>query len=319
MTLGFFPMAFPLSLARSPVPAMLRTSIAFVALLASTIPSRTDAGGGWVNQPGQAGLTFGFSRKTADEAWNPEGVVRSNLTKHDFRYVYVNGEVGIVNRLSALFLVTYLHGIEGEEVNIGLSDAWLTAKYAVARGEWPMAVAFQMRTAYLYDLEGPYDRHLYMEGDGDPPPAEFRGVSPEWRGILKEDYTLAYAVSRNIMRRGWATLETGYTWRVGAPADQWPIYAEAGIPVNLWSSWIKGTSYFVKSLNNDTAREPDDRFGASANNNFNDASMWRLGASALVPIPGSGVQLEAGYNHWVWGRSARIYHEPFFSLNYYTN
>ncbi len=298
-------------------------SVAGTLALGLMVTPPVHAGGGWVNDPGQVYIQLGYSRKTATEAWDPNGNERTGLTEHDFRYGYLNGEVGIVKNLSANFLLTYLHGIEGEEVNKGLSDAWFAAKYAIHRGTWPMAVAVQMRTDYLYDLEGAYDRHLFSEGeevetiDGEEvPEAEFRGVSPEWRGVLKEDYTLAYLVSRNIMGRGWASLETGYTFRTGAPADQIPLYLEAGIPVNIWGSTIKGTSYLVMSQGNDDPREPDDRFGSSANNNFNDASMWRLGASAFVPISRTGMTLEFGYNQWVWGESARQYKEPFLSIGY---
>ena len=293
--------------------------LAAAALAALASPAA--AGGGWIADPGDVDLQFGFSRKTAESAWNPEGTVREDLTRHDFRYGYVSGEVGVVNRLSANFLVTYLHGIEGDEINKGLSDAWFGAKFRLTGGAWPMALGFTMRTDYLYDLEGPYDRHLYMEGDEvdvdgeETPLAEYRGVSPEWRGILKEDYTFSYAVSRTIMDRGWTTLETGYTFRAGAPADQWPLGLDAGLPIPWANSSVKVSSLFVKSLGNDDPREPDDRFGSSANNNFNDASMWRLGGGLMVPIARTGMSVEAGYNHWVWGRSARRYAEPFFALN----
>lgn len=301
----------------------IRTRSLCLSLIALAFLAKSaTAGGGWVADPGAVNMQFGFSRKTAESAWNPEGTVREDLTRHDFRYGYVSGEVGVVNRLSANFLMTYLHGIEGDEINKGLSDAWFGAKYQLMRSAWPMALGFNMRTDYLYDLEGPYDRHLYMEGDEidvdgeDVVLAEYRGVSPEWRGILKEDYTLSYAVSRNIMSRGWASLETGYTFRVGAPADQWPTSIDAGIPLPYWNSSFKVSSLFVKSLHNDSTRDPEDRFGSSANNNFNDASMWRLGGGAIVPIGRTGMSVEAGYNHWMWGRSARRYQEPFFAVNY---
>ena len=72
---------------------------------------------------------------------------------------------------------------------------------------------------------------------------------------------------------------------------------------------------YIQSLGNDSPRRPDDRFGSSASNNFNDASMGRLGVSLLVPLDrNQRWYVEAGYNQWVWGRSARRYQEPFLSL-----
>lgn len=114
---------------------------------------------------------------------------------------------------------------------------------------------------------------------------------------------------------GWINVETGYTWREGAPADQWPVNVDVGIPVNWRDLKIKGTVNFVRSLGNDSERTPTDRFGSRSTFNFNDASMGRVAASFLLPF---GEQdrwwVEAGYGIWVWGRSARQYEEPFFSV-----
>jgi hypothetical protein len=39
------------------------------------------------------------------------------------------------------------------------------------------------------------------------------------------------------------------------------------------------------------------------------------GASLMLPVDaGDRWWLEAGYNKWVWGRSARQYNEPFVSF-----
>jgi hypothetical protein len=73
----------------------------------------------------------------------------------------------------------------------------------------------------------------------------------------------------------------------------------------------------VWSLHNDSAREPDDRFGSSATFSFNRGSMGRLGGGIIVPIgPGRRWNVELGYNKWIWGRSARTYQEPYFSIGY---
>ncbi|MDQ2871069.1 MAG: hypothetical protein M3S32_10020 [Acidobacteriota bacterium] len=50
-------------------------------------------------------------------------------------------------------------------------------------------------------------------------------------------------------------------------------------------------------------------------NDFSAASMLRLGASVIVPL-GRRFDVEAGYAQWVWGRSAREYLEPYFSIGY---
>ena len=94
-----------------------------------------------------------------------------------------------------------------------------------------------------------------------------------------------------------------------------PVYAEVGYPLPWWGMAAKGAVTYVRSLGNDSPRQPDDRFGASATNNFNDASMLKAGVSVIVPLaPSHGLSLEAGYNQWLWGISARRYREPFLSL-----
>jgi hypothetical protein len=233
---------------------------------------------------------------------------------HDFRYLYFGGEVGIFKNAAIVITPTWLYGLEGPkddyEKNVGLSDAWIGLKYGFNKGAWPMAFGFNHRTPYFYDLEGPYDRHLFDE-DG-----QFRGVSPEWRGLLKHDYSLSYLVSRSIAGyRGWASLEGGYTWRDGAPADQIYFNGDVGYPLPFWSAKVKAAAHLEVSLGNDTPRQPDDRFGASPNNNFNNASYLKIGGGAFIPF-GSNKEwtFELGYNQWVWGHSARRYHEPYVTL-----
>lgn len=279
-------------------------------------------GGAWVPEPGDGDIQLGLSRKTASTSWNTQGETFRNLNNqgvvsyHDFRYAYLNGEIGLVKRLSARFLVTYLDGFEGPhddlERNTGMSDAWFGFKYALAQGEWPMALSATMRTAYFYDLPGAYNRALF-DSQG-----RRRGVSPEWRGLLKEDYTLSYLISHSYREgRGWMNFETGYTWREGAPADQVPVWAEVGYPLPFWGASVKGSALYVQSLGNESPRQPDDRFGSGATTNFNDASMGRLGVSFIAPLTRSGnTNLELGYGQWVWGVSARRYREPFLSVGY---
>jgi hypothetical protein len=278
------------------------------------------AGGAWVPDPGHGDIALGYSDKFADRSFDVHGDEYFNRSGngqrsyHDFRYLYLSGEAGLFKNLSVTYLFTYLDGYEGvrsaEEKNAGLSDAWIGVKYALRTGDLPMALAFTYRTPYFYDLQGPYNRHLF-DSRGN-----VTGVSPEWRGLLKEDYTLSYLISRSMLGRGWWNAQAGYTVRAGAPADAIPISADAGFPVPFLRSWVKVSGVFVGSRHNASRPQPNDRFGVSARNNFNDAQMLKAGASWLVPLGrGDRWYVEAGYNQWLWGRSARIYREPFFSID----
>lgn len=288
-----------------------------VAALATLAPSRpAAAGGAWVPAPGEGDFQVGFSRKTAHTSWDAGGesfVNSGRANNHDFRYGYLSGEVGMLPRLSATFLVTYLHGLEGPpndlEENSGLSDAWFGLKMQLRRDELPMALALTVRTPELYDIDGPYERDLH-DDEGN-----FVGHSPEWRGLLKHDVTLSYLVSRSLRQGGWVNLETGYTWCEGAPADKVPVLVDSGLRLPWRDSAVKLSAIYVQSVGNDSPRQPDDRFGSRPGFNFNDASMGRVGASFIVPLGSErSWTAETGYNLWVWGRSARQYEEPFLSL-----
>jgi hypothetical protein len=295
----------------------------FVFAFAALFPIITFAGGAWVPQPGDGDLQLGFSRKTASSSWDASGNSFGNTTTfegqtvphyHDFRYTYLSGEIGVFDRLSARFLVTWLDGLEGPhhelEQNTGWSDAWVGAKFAVARNDWPQAIAFTMRTPILYDRSGPYNRYV-LDSAGNRV-----DVSSEWRGVLKHDYTLSYLVSRSFREgRGWMNLEAGYTWREGAPADQLPVSAEFGWPLPWRNLAVKASVVSVSSLGNDTAAEPDDRFRSRPAFNFNDASMTRAGLAVIVPVQGR-MDIEVGYNQWLRGESARRYREPYVSVGY---
>ena len=299
--------------------------LALVAVAALLIwPSSAFAGGAWVPGVGDGDIQLGFSRKTAHTSWDAYGDTIENTGRfqnHDFRYTYLSGEVGVVKRLSFTFLFTWLDGLEGPDGdlhrNVGFSDSWLGLKYALRGGSSPMALKLVVRTPFLYDISGPYSLELYDQN------GEFLGLSPEWRGLLKHDVTLGFMWSRSIVDyRGWINVDTGYTWREGAPADQWPIHVDAGVPV-LWKGgsgpWsklrAKASLDVVFSLGNDSAREPDDRFGGRASFNFNDASMARVALAFLQPFgKDDRWTVEAGYGIWVWGESARQYEEPFVSI-----
>ena len=278
------------------------------------LPCVALAGGAWVPDQGEGDIQLGYSVKTANSSWSPTGESRDNSSWHIFRYVYNGGEVGLGNGFSFRYLALYLDGLEGErgdmEHNAGLSELYLGLKYRITDGEWPMAVAFNHRTSYLYDLPGTYDRHLYDE-DG-----EFNGVSPEWRGLLGEDYGLSFLVSRSLFEGGWANLEVGYTYRTGNLSDEVPVYLEAAYPLPWQEVLVKGSYRWVQSVgNHDLDRAPDDRFGCSANNCFPDASMMALGISLFRDFGERDRWYgEVGFNQWIWGRSARQYEEPYFTV-----
>jgi len=290
------------------------------------IASAARAGGAWVPQPGQGDMQFGYSEKTANASWDPRGNTRVSNSWHIFRYAYAGGEVGLLRDLSARYLVLYLDGLEGPrgdmEHNAGLSEAFFGLKYGLRQGTWPMAVALNVRTSYLYDLPGAYDRHLFLpddddlDADGDDEDATFKGVSPEWRGLLGEDYGLSFLVSRSVFDGGWTNFEIGYTYRTGNLADEVPFLAEVGYPLPWQSLILKGTYSWVQSVgNNSDQRQPGDRFGCSPNNCFPDASRMVLGG-ALFRNFGEEKKWwgEAGWNQWIWGRSARKYEEPYLSV-----
>lgn len=290
-----------------------------MSLLSGLVASSAFAGGAWVVPKGDADLQLGWSRKTATVSWDAfGGTLDHNGHAHDFRYTYLSGEVGLTERLSGTFLVTWLDGREGRpgdvEANSGFSDTWLGLKYALRRGRTPMAVALEVRTDLLYDIDGPYSRHLFDE-DGNPVTE-----SPEWRGLNRQDAALLFLLSHSLSAgRGWTSLEAGYNWREGAPADEVPLSAEIGWKLPWYGMALKGSTFWSFSMKNNSEPELGDRFNfrGRTDYNFNYASMGRVGVSVIVPLGlGSRYTLEAGYNRWVWGESARKYGEPFFSLGY---
>lgn len=294
--------------------------------VATLVASAALAGGAWVPEPGYGDMQLGYSEKTARASWNPDGETRVSNSWHIFRYAYLGGETGLVKDLSFRFLVLYLDGLEGPrgdmERNRGFSETFLGLKYQLREGTWPMALALNVRTSYLYDLPGAYDRHLFLpdeddvDADGDTEEAAFNGESPEWRGLLAEDYGMTFLVSRSLPRGGWANLEVGYTYRTGNLGDEMPLYVEVGYPLPWKDLIVKSTLSWVQSVGNEGAvRAEDDRFGCSANNCFPDASRIAVGASLFRNFGASDRWwVEAGFNQWIWGRSARKYEEPYLSV-----
>src|SRR2546426_4256763 len=200
--------------------------VAIGLLLSGAVDAPALAGGAWVPPPVHGYVYLGFSRKTAGTSWAVDGHAYDNVSSstgkvswHDFRYLYLFGEVGIFKNSSIVLTPTWLYGLEGPkdnyEKNVGLSDAWIGFKYQVFKGSVPMAFGFNHRTPYFYDLPGAYSRTLF-DSAGKP-----RGVSPEWRGLLKHDYSISYMARRSLAGyRRWGTPPAGDTRRGGGPPDQ---------------------------------------------------------------------------------------------------
>lgn len=285
------------------------------------------AGGGWVPKPGKGYVQAGYSRKTADYVWDAEGNKNFTNNFHDFRYGYFSGEIGLFKRVSGTWTMTYLWGYEGAkddmEENFGLSDAWFGGMFQLSEGTWPMAIRATVRTPFFYDQRGPYVRHLYNVEPYRLPDgtlvvdSTFHVINnPEWRGLLKTDYTIAFNISRSILNyQGWATFEAGYNFRTGVPSDDVPVNLEVGytLPV-AFSPMVKVNLNGVFSVhNNDPVGDVNDRFRATSS--FNDASIIRGSVTVILPL-GNRFFAQAGYGEWLWGIGARDYTEPFASVYY---
>ena len=260
--------------------------------LVTGLAQNANAGGAWVPKPKDGYLFFGFSRKTAFKSWNAIGKTTVSTSRHDFRYGYVNGEVGVVPRVSATFLLTYLWGFEGVptnyEKNFGLRDAWLGAKFRLRSmdSQWPIAVRVTYRTPFFYDQNGPYVRQLFRINSTNA--AQVVLHSPEWRGLLRHDLAIGGIISHSFSRfKGWMNFDAAYNWRQGDPADDLPISAEFayGLPINSPTIYIKTGVNSSWSLHNNSKQDPRgfDRFGTTST--FNDASIVRGSASVIMALP----------------------------------
>ena len=285
------------------------------------------AGGAWVPDRGDGDIHFGYSRKRADYSWTTDGTTVSNNSIHDFRYGFLNGEIGFGHQLAMTYSVLYLNGYEGATENLennrGTSELFVGLKWGFHQGAtWIHAASFNLRTSALYDQYGTYDRHLFLpdeddiDGDGDDTEAIQNDVNSEWRGLLGEDYNASYHVSRGIFGSGWLNMNIGYTYRTGNYADEVPVYIDAGFPSGWNPLRLKGAVSYVQSVHNNTeVRQFDDRFGCSETNCFPDASRVVLTGAFFFDL-GSTQQwwVEAGYNQWVWGESTRKYSEPYLTI-----
>jgi hypothetical protein len=140
--------------------------------------------------------------------------------------------------------------------------------------------------------------------------------NPEWRGLLKTDFTIAYNISHSFWKyRAWATFEAGYNFRTGVPSDDIPVNFEMGYAIPIaFNPTVKVALNGVFSVhNNDAVGDVNDRFRATSD--FNDASIMRGSVALILPITGA-FSAQLGYGEWLWGRGARQYSEPFAAVYY---
>jgi hypothetical protein len=277
------------------------------------------AGGGWVPAPGAGYVNLAFVDKVSSSGWDANG--RSTFagdgatSRDDLKFIALSGEVGLVSGVSLLLVVPFLYGREGRtdplDSGAGFSDLFIGGKIAVLEGVNAVAASVVARTPWLYDRGGAYRRFDSAADQAD------HKLSSQWRGLLKYDLAFTVHGSRSFASgRGWATIEPGVVFRTGAPSHAFAAGGEVGYAF-FESIPLAAKLYTYLSLSLHTDREPreDDRFPSTTVYNFNDASMWKIGAS-LLWRPWLGLFVEAGYGRWIWGRSARKYEEPFVSIGW---
>jgi hypothetical protein len=277
------------------------------------------AGGGWVPAPAGGYVNLAFVDKASSSGWDARGRSTSSASdaatnRDDLKFIALSSEFGVVPGVSALVVVPFLIGREGRmdplDEGIGFSDLFLGGKVAILEGATAIAGSVIARVPWLYDTGGPYRRFDSFQDQAN------HKLSSQWRGLLKYDLAFTVHGSMSLADRGWVSLEPGIVLRTGAPSHAATTSAEVGYAfIESLPLALKLFSYVSLSLH--TNREPlqDDRFQSSLVYDFNDSSMWKVGASVLWR-PYRALWVEGGYSRWVWGRSAREYQEPFVSIGW---
>ena len=311
-------------------------------------------GGPWVVEKGKTLLSLGYSQKTASQRWAPRSLDTKNTTTgsddtwgtdslqtnsnlvngkfHDFRYVYLNFQIGLMKNLELSGNINYLFGYEAissdpktgvkltsprMELNQGFTDAWLRIKYKLPT-KLPMAIEFNSRFPDLYDQPGhTYTRYNYqytnLEGKKDTTVE----ASSEWRGLLKRDFALIYHIGSSFLKNGdlFAQGFAGYNWRQGAYADQFLAGATVGytfrvgkgieIIPNIYTDLTYG-------LTNGGKPDISDRFqqGGRSNYYFNNSRYWRAYFNVYAKLT-KNIAVATGYGQWLWGQGSVKYSEPF--------
>lgn len=292
---------------------------ALVTLLLVVSAQAMYAGGGWVEEPGHGNIRVGYNWKLQPDALRRdiEGELYTSLftMTHDYRFLYLSGEVGILPGLEGSLLVTYLWAAETVDSTAedpsrfydGPSDMWVGLKYQLWGGDFPTAIAATVRLPYLYEGSSVRNGHVLTEVPG----------------LLGRDYELSAAVSHSFDSRIYASLGSGFRLREGAATNQILLVAETGgkLPFLDDRVSVKLGVDGAFSVGEPEPSTSKDRFSGltlergSHMFDFNDASYLRpqVGISVQV-LP--EIDVSAGYSYIVWGHSTVVYQDFLVQLGY---
>ncbi len=292
--------------------------LALVTLIVFLSAHNARGGGGWVAESGEGGVRIGFNWKGQPDAQrrDTEGErYRSlfNMT-HDYRFLYLSGEVGIITGLEGSYLFTYLWAAETVDSSSedpsrhyhGFSDMWIGLKYQLWGGEYPTAISGTVRLPYLYEAASIRNGQLLTEIPG----------------LLERDYDLNLHVSHSF-DGPYASTSLGYRIKEGASTNQILCTAEFGgaIPFTdgrLWGKIGVDGAFSVGEPRPTTSKDRFSGLSLEAGHHFfdfNDASYLRpqIGLSVRV-LP--QLDLGAGYSYIVWGHSTVVYEDVLLQLGY---
>lgn len=289
------------------------------ASLLTLVPTRGIAGGGWVDEQGKGSIRIGYD-------WKPQvGALRRDIegnlynalfnTSHDYRFLYLSGDVGIVPRLEGSLVLTYLWAWEivdstseePSQIYHGASDMWVGLKYQLLDGAFPVAVGGTVRLPYLYEASS--------TRNGQP----LTNVP----GLLGHDYELSVAVSHSITPRLYATAMGAFRLREGASANQLIYGVDGGYTLPMLDDRVTVRACIdgVASVGEPRESTSFDRFPGYRTErdghafDFNNASYFRpqVGLNVRV-LPGIDVGL--GFAYIVWGHSTVVYRDILAQIGY---
>jgi hypothetical protein len=295
----------------------LRALVTLLFILASAAPLL--AGGGWVAKPGHGGIRIGYDWKFQPGALRRD--VRGDLFRsefsltHDYRFLYLSGDVGVLPGFEASALLTYLWADESVDASSedpswhyhGPSDMWLGLKYQVLDGDYPTAIAANVRLPWLYAAASIHNGQ------------KLTNIT----GLLDRDYEINASVSHSFNDDLYGSLTGGFRLREGAITNQILFLAETGGTLPMLDRKIFGKIVVDGAL---SVGEPEestsrDRFDgrttvvAGHPFDYNNASYIRPGIELGYKItPDLGVS--AGLSYIVWGHSIDVYREVLLQAGY---
>lgn len=269
-------------------------------------------------EPGEGSVRVGYNWKHQPDAQrrDTEGEIYRSLFNmtHDYRFLYLSGDIGIIKGLEGSYLFTYLWASEtvdsmSEDPSRfyhGPSDMWLGLKYQLLDGEYPTAVSATVRLPYLYEAASVRNGHLLTEIPG----------------LLERDYDLNLHISRSF-NGPYASASLGYRLREGAAVNQILTTAEFGgtIPFTGEKLFAKIGMDGAFSIGEPPPTTSKDRFsGLSLETghhffDFNKASYIRPQLAVSYKILPQ-MDISAGYSYIVWGHSTVVYEDVLVQLGY---